>query len=329
MNWKLSSIGCVFWTDSKVVLGYIQSDSARFHRFVSNRVAFIRSHTKVDQWNYINGKDNPADLLSRGTVNVHKFMTNKLWLEGPAILTLRQIPSDIINPSIDESDNEVITMKTKFINTENPVDKLIDSTSDWNKLLYRVATMLKLKDILRKRAVSQSFSADDLFSAQLALWKYIQMKQFEDCYDTIIKNKPLPKQHILHKLSPYIDEHGLIRASGRLHNAPMTEQAKHPIIVTKTNPIVVLFLRELHHKLGHLGKETIVAKARETMWIIGINTLVKEILRKCLVCRKNTWQAIRTIDGVITSRTRDWGPTPIQSYWSGLFWSIHDNSWQR
>ena len=34
-----------FWTDSKVVLGYINNDARRFHTFVANRVQQIRDHT--------------------------------------------------------------------------------------------------------------------------------------------------------------------------------------------------------------------------------------------------------------------------------------------
>ena len=39
----------VFWTDSKVVLGYIGNDARRFHVFVANRVQQIRENTSPDQ----------------------------------------------------------------------------------------------------------------------------------------------------------------------------------------------------------------------------------------------------------------------------------------
>ena len=38
-----------FWTDSKVVLGYISSSSKRFKIFVANRIQFIRDHSDVAQ----------------------------------------------------------------------------------------------------------------------------------------------------------------------------------------------------------------------------------------------------------------------------------------
>ena len=39
-----------FWTDSKVVLGYINNDAKRFHTFVTNRIQMIRSNTDTKEW---------------------------------------------------------------------------------------------------------------------------------------------------------------------------------------------------------------------------------------------------------------------------------------
>ena len=38
-----------FWTNSQVVLGFINNESWRFKVFVANRVQFIRNHTDVQQ----------------------------------------------------------------------------------------------------------------------------------------------------------------------------------------------------------------------------------------------------------------------------------------
>ena len=39
----------VYWTDSKVVIGYINNDARRFHVFVANRVQQICNHTLPNQ----------------------------------------------------------------------------------------------------------------------------------------------------------------------------------------------------------------------------------------------------------------------------------------
>ena len=56
-----------FWTDSVVVLHYIRNRSTRFDVYTSNRLTFIREHSQVEQWFYVETKRNPADLASRGT----------------------------------------------------------------------------------------------------------------------------------------------------------------------------------------------------------------------------------------------------------------------
>lgn len=55
-----------FWTDSRVVLGYIKNKARIFHVFVANRVEHIKISTKAEQWRYVASEENPADHASRG-----------------------------------------------------------------------------------------------------------------------------------------------------------------------------------------------------------------------------------------------------------------------
>ena len=51
----------IFWTNSKIVLGYINNDVHRFKVFIANRVQQIRDHTCPKQWHYVESSSNPAD----------------------------------------------------------------------------------------------------------------------------------------------------------------------------------------------------------------------------------------------------------------------------
>ena len=42
-----------YWTDSQIVLTYIQNDAKRVHVFVANRIQVIQNSTSRDQWRYI------------------------------------------------------------------------------------------------------------------------------------------------------------------------------------------------------------------------------------------------------------------------------------
>ena len=55
-----------FWTDSKVVLEYIQNTTKIFKTFVANRIHQIHESCRVEQWRYVPSKLNPADYASRG-----------------------------------------------------------------------------------------------------------------------------------------------------------------------------------------------------------------------------------------------------------------------
>ena len=55
-----------FWTDSKVVLGYISNSSKRFKIFVANRIQFICDHSDFAQCYYVPPACNPADYSSSG-----------------------------------------------------------------------------------------------------------------------------------------------------------------------------------------------------------------------------------------------------------------------
>ena len=63
INMEIDDI--TFYTDSKVVLGYIQNESRRFYVYVANRVQTIRKMSNPRQWKYIDTSKNPADLSTR------------------------------------------------------------------------------------------------------------------------------------------------------------------------------------------------------------------------------------------------------------------------
>ena len=48
-----------YYTDSKVVLGYITNESKRFYLYVANRYQLIRSLSSPDQWRYVESECNP------------------------------------------------------------------------------------------------------------------------------------------------------------------------------------------------------------------------------------------------------------------------------
>ena len=75
----------LFWTDSQVVIGYINKEARRFHTLVANRVQEIHNCSKPDQWHYVRTDTNTADAASRG-LTAHQLVHDSCWLKGPEFL---------------------------------------------------------------------------------------------------------------------------------------------------------------------------------------------------------------------------------------------------
>ena len=65
---------------------WIQSDPHRWKPFVSNRVTEIQTLVSPSQWYHCPGKENPADLVTRG-IMADELLKSQLWLQGPNFLT--------------------------------------------------------------------------------------------------------------------------------------------------------------------------------------------------------------------------------------------------
>lgn len=72
-------------TDSKIVLGYTANDSRRFHVFVGNRLQLTHDHKAQSHWRYIDTKENPAKIASRGVL-ANEILKNFKWFNGPSFL---------------------------------------------------------------------------------------------------------------------------------------------------------------------------------------------------------------------------------------------------
>ena len=56
---EYEDLQCMYYSDSEVVIGYINNESRRFHVYVGNRVQHIRDRSKPEHRHHIAGKDNP------------------------------------------------------------------------------------------------------------------------------------------------------------------------------------------------------------------------------------------------------------------------------
>lgn len=85
------SIDHVFaWCDSTIALSWIHGHPSRWKTFVANQVSQIQGLIDPGKWKYINTKENPADVASRGC-QPDELKSNELWWTGPKWLKEQDI----------------------------------------------------------------------------------------------------------------------------------------------------------------------------------------------------------------------------------------------
>ena len=282
-----------FWTDSKVVLGYINNDARRFHVFVANRIQRIKSTTDPEQWQYVKSEDNPADHGSRGLVADQLVSSN--WFTGPDFLWKEELPSGD-NKVGEVSDNDPELRKVQVLSTEVKEDRtLLDRLSrfsDWKRAVKAIACLKRCAKQIKglKPKITEATNVEERQEAELFIIKLVQREAFSGEIKSIEQCKevrPKDKTNKLYKLSPFVDRHGVLRVGGRLMRSSLHPHVKHPAILPKASHVSSLLIKHYHQKVRHQGRGITVNELRSNgIWVVGCNSAVASHIYKCTTCRK-------------------------------------------
>ena len=148
-----------YWTDSKVVLGFISNESSRFHVYVANRVQLIHDHTTPSQWHYVETTSNTADEGSRG-MSPKDFVEKSQWIQGPDFLgkpTSSWPKEKSYKDTVDPDSPEVKSTKvnTCVVKESDVIVERLLRFSSWHKAKVAVALCLKYKRKLREKVMSK------------------------------------------------------------------------------------------------------------------------------------------------------------------------------
>ena len=156
-----------YYTDSKVALGYILNDVKRFRVYVGNRQNLVRSHSKKEDWAYVDTKENPADDASRG-LSMKQEEKVKRWLYGSEHLHREEKDWNLpeVNADIDPDDPEVVkTVNASVLKADNSLDTLEKRVSSYISVKRSVAVVVKFIKKL-KGSVQRRKSANKVRKAR-------------------------------------------------------------------------------------------------------------------------------------------------------------------
>lgn len=250
---------CVYWTDSRTVLGWIRSDHRRYTPFVAHRISEILDVSTINQWRWIPTKVNVAD---DGTKWENVPVISNRWLNGPSFLSTTEWPEEGVRARTTNEELRSTLCATTVTKTLGPWLHP-ERFSSWTRLHRSLALIIRYFSILYTRiqdpqrkklevrndikwlrpkrdphvvnpttdniakAIQESLkyritplNGSELKNAELVLLQKCQLESFPDEINLLTNGKSVPKQSDLYELLPTIDKDKLLRATTRLDAVP-------------------------------------------------------------------------------------------------------------
>ena len=273
-----------FWTDSKIILAYLQNDAKRFHIFVSNRVQLIQDASSMHQWRHVPSEDNQADHVSRGLKSSEIMASN--WLPGPAFLW-KPLPEPEVVPKDIPTDNpevKTVIVRATRTNESDAVLEYVSHFSNWYRAVRHV--MLLRRPFLKKLKKLPKDETTEMHDAETFILKCYQSVHFDEEISSLKMQQPVLKAP-LGSLDLMLDEKLMLRVGGRLKRSCLDYGVKHPIILPKVGQITNLILKHYHDLTRHQGRAMTISKVRENgYYVLGVTRLVASLVYNCTVCRR-------------------------------------------
>ncbi|GBO18357.1 hypothetical protein AVEN_261924-1, partial [Araneus ventricosus] len=278
------------YSDSTIVLAWINTSPHLLKIFVSNRISRIHELTKDFSWHHVKTSENPADIISRG-MTPQQLMDNSLWWNGPQFLQQvtvvlsdkNDIPTDddYLHELKRESDKTLaLTLDSTFL------DSLLSISNNYSKLIRVVSFLFRFVNNSRnpKSKLDGPLTTMELQRAKLFLIKSVQKIAFQDNVKLLLQGKqPSGK---IKNLNPFLDDNGILRVGGRIQNSSVNFDQKHPIILPDKNNFTKIVIQYFHLKNMHLGQQNLLYCVRREFWPLNGRSICRKIVHSCITCFK-------------------------------------------
>ncbi|XP_064554390.1 uncharacterized protein LOC135439586 [Drosophila montana] len=269
------------WTDSTIVLAWLDKPPCKWSTFVANRVAKITSTN--GKWSHVRSEHNPADLASRG-VSPRDLLGSTLWWHGPEWL---QLPQDQWPVPVTVLETEIEQRAVKCNVSQLPSYNLLERFSRFDKALRVIAYVCRFIQRCRNPAIHfpAELRNEELTRVQFRLIEYTQRQAYPKEYSCLLDKKPIQGSSSIRNLTPFIDQRGILRSCGRVRaSTSLGYDERHPIIIPANCDFSRLLVRFTHLICFHGGNQLVMRLIRAKYWIPKLKVLVKSTINSCKVC---------------------------------------------
>ena len=280
------------FTDSAVAAHWICNSTKRYKKYIDKRADKIRLMVEPEKWMHVPGKENIADLPSRGCLpekfreHEEEWFNGKEWLKKDkdkwpvkrvSDLQLTKSNEEVLESELRKAEvsKEKVLLGTDVANIESVIDPKRYSTL--TKLLRVTSICHKFIDIKLKRQkdIDKEISAEDM-SRSKDLWiRHLQR---------LVTQEP-KYEKTAESLGIKQDSNGYLRCMGRLGRGKIPFDSKHPMILPGGHWVTTLIIRACHEKVFHDKVKETLAEFRSAYWVTRGRQRVSSVLQTCRLCK--------------------------------------------
>jgi hypothetical protein len=241
-----------YWSDSTTVLNWINSRTYRFNNCDGNIMVEILESSTPNQPKYVTSLVNLADDASRG-LGLSEFSTQHHWFSGPDFLkTSADWPRPPTLPPLDENDPEIgeATFVGLIHRESDPIDKSTDKSRIFiviNAISYILRFPHNARTTRDRRSERRmdALTCEEKEAARSFLIRRVQPSVYQAEVDDLRAGMRIERNSSLIKLFRYLDHRGLLCVGGRIEEAPLPIDVRHPIIPPRSERVTELILYAL------------------------------------------------------------------------------------
>ncbi|XP_028968865.1 uncharacterized protein LOC114828533 [Galendromus occidentalis] len=245
------------------------------------------SRSSVDQWFFISGDKNIADLATRGIPAKIQTASEEWWF-GPSWLRENPERQPASQPRLKLSKLDAVQVETRntvaFDDVFRPLIDL-ERFSTAARAIRVMSYILKFIDISRKRQIPTV--AELASKAETVLIRTVQQQHLFEELCAVRSGDRVPSTSKLAAFRLFIDTHGVLRARTRLdRGSAFTYDEKNPIFIPGCSRFATLLILDTHRINAHFGVNTVLSFLRRRFWIVRGRQIIKALLAKCVTCRR-------------------------------------------
>jgi hypothetical protein len=189
----------------------------------------------------------------------------------------------VVDDEISVNEEEVIEEKRRkvvssMINVQE-TEIWSEHFSTYSRNIRVVAWILRfIHNISHQNKFKGNLTCEEFERAEVLVFKSMQSRVFQD-------------EKFLTKMQAFRDKEGLLRIRTKLVHSDENEDFRFPVLLPVSS-IVLKLISEEHRKTMHAGPSILLSRLRERFWILKAKKLVKEVISKCVTCKRHKTRSV-------------------------------------